>query len=111
MVKLEDPTVRSLVSWRGGVANEPPPMRSHSGSGRQVAIWQAIYSEPDVKAVVGATHRALDTDQAEHTLQIIGAMGGVAGGPGIPGVSGKRAHRGHNSSVGARMGGRGRYAR
>ena len=77
MVKLEDPTVpfAGVVARRRRERAATDALAFRLGTpGRD---WQAIYSEPGVKAVVGATDRALDTDHAEHTLQIIGAMGGL----------------------------------
>lgn len=77
MVKLEDPTVpfAGVIARRRRerAVTDAPAFRLGT-PGRD---WQAIYSEPGVKAVVGASNRALDTDHAEHTLQIIGAMGGL----------------------------------
>jgi hypothetical protein len=110
MVKLEDPTVpfAGVIARRRRERAATDALAFRLGTpGRD---WQAIYSEPGVKAVVGATDRALDTDHAEHTLQVIGAMGGLLTDLGFQVCPAKRAHRGHNSSVGAGMGGRGRYA-
>jgi plasmid stabilization system protein ParE len=77
MVKLEDPTVpfAGVIARRRRERAATDALAFRLGTpGRD---WQAIYSEPGVKAVVGATDRALDTDHAEHTLQVIGAMGGL----------------------------------
>jgi hypothetical protein len=77
MVKLEDPTVpfAGVIARRRRERAATDAVAFRLGtSGRD---WEAIYSEPGVKAVVGATDRALDTAHAERTLQVIGAMGGL----------------------------------
>ena len=77
MVKLEDPTVpfAGVVARRRRERAATDALAFRLGTpGRD---WQAIYSEPAVKAVVGASDRALDADPVEHTLQVIGAMGGL----------------------------------
>ena len=77
MVKLEDPTVpfAGVIARRRRERVATDALAFRLGTpGRD---WQAIYSEPGVKAVVGASDRALETDHVEHTLQVIGAMGGL----------------------------------
>lgn len=77
MVKLEDPTVpfAGVIARRRSERAATDALAFRLGTpGRD---WEAIYSESGVKAVVGATDRALDTDHAERTLRVIGAMGGL----------------------------------
>ncbi len=75
MVKLEDPT----VPFAGVVARR---RRERAGADSEVfrlgaagRDWEAIYSDPGSKVVLGASDVALGVGRVERTLQVLGAVG------------------------------------
>ena len=99
MVKLEDPTIplAGVIARRRRVRAATDAAAFRLGTPGH--DWQAIYAEPDRKAVVGASARAFGGDQTEHTRRIIGAIGGLLADLGFRGLPGERAHRGRSPCI------------